>query len=133
MPAPAPVMVFANDAHGRSRQQQNAQPPRFAGTPKHLDRFIVELLCSIVVAVQRGDVAEDEEWAGPARRRRHRHCAASRASRRARATAWLIVAAFEGDKALNEKRDATRPMRHRPRGPATAPRQYGASASIPWK
>ena len=55
------AVVFSHHAAGRGCQKQNAETPRFAGTPTHVDRFIVELLRAIVIAVRPSDVAKHPE------------------------------------------------------------------------
>src|SRR4029450_1328828 len=41
--------------------QRNAEPPRVAGVSLHDDRFVVQLLCAIKVAVQDSDVCENQQ------------------------------------------------------------------------
>ena len=51
--------VLPNDAQPRRCRKQDAQAPYFTGASIYLDRFIVELLRSFVVAVPDGDVGQD--------------------------------------------------------------------------
>ena len=84
--------------------KQNAQAPRLAGAPTHLDRFIVELLRSIVVAVQHGDVGEDQTAEPPCCTASPPASAASRASSDA-CRSLLVVAEFKRGKPLKKQRE----------------------------
>ena len=77
------VELLPDDPQPGRRRQQNTEPPQFPGAPMHFDRLIVELLRSLVVAVEDGDVGQDQQRAAVLHfftagsdglSRRHREC-----------------------------------------------------------
>ena len=95
-------MVFSHHTAGRGCQKHDAEAPRFAGTPTHVDRFIVELLRAIVIAVRPGDLAKHPEersalFYGSAA------CVGGFLRRERTRDSLVVLAAFEGRQTLNEQ------------------------------
>ena len=129
MPVPARAVVIPHDSRCRGRHQDDAHAPV---SPRAEARRSIHRRAAArdLVAVRRRDVAEDEEWRAMLNGATTSTGGFSRLDRAG--DGLLMVAAFEGDKALDEQRLRDNPLVIG----APAQRQRLGNmvlASTPWK